>query len=319
MFLAVFDMIVRETILAIRYYHVNANGMKPSGRMVFCADGKFAHGGMFDRLKGAISVYAAAKVLGRNFRINFTSPFQLEKYLEPNEYDWRVKDGEYEENVLTSKLVFMYGECDNPYRLLKKRKRDAHFYYGFDSLDYINQKCGTSFVWGDLYRELFKPSAYLQKFIDREKDKIGTDYVAIHLRFMNLLGDQMEFDCDPTLPVADQDKLKELMLNEVKNIAGCHKDKKVLLATDSKNFTDYAVGQIPGLYMIPGDIMHIGTTEETSDEANIKLFLDYYMIAGAKKVYNIVGFGMWKSAFPEYAAKIGETEFERIVLLYDEE
>jgi len=309
-----YDILIREPQLTLRHYHYASNSYKPDGRMIFCADGKFAHGGMFDRLKGVISVYAASKVLGKDFRIRFTAPFMLEKYLEPNEYDWKVNDGEYEECMLTSKLVFMYGECDNPYRLLKRRKRDSHFYYGYDSLNYINQKCGTSFVWGDLYRELFKPTAYLQRYIDEEKTKIGTDYIAIHLRFMNLLGDKMEFDCDPTLPVVEQERLKELMLNEVKNIAGCHNNKRVLLATDSKNFAEYAIARMPDLYLIPGDIKHIGTAEETSDEANIKMFLDYYMIAEAKKVYNIVGPGMWTSAFPEYAAKIGECEFERIIL-----
>lgn len=279
--------------------------------MFFCADGKFAHGGMFDRLKGAISIYAASKVLKRDFRINFTSPFQLEKYIEPNEYDWRVRNGEYNENMLKSRLIFMYGECDNPYRLLEKRKKDAHFYYGFDSLDYINKRCGTSFVWGDLYRELFKPTAYLQKFIDEEKTKIGTDYIAIHLRFMNLLGDKMEFDCDPTLPYDEQEKLKKCALMEMQKVVDENGGLKVLLATDSRNFAEYANAEIPDLYMISGEIRHIGTVDEMSDEANIKMFLDYYMIAGAKKVYNLVGPGMWKSAFSEYAAKIGGCIFER--------
>lgn len=307
-----FDKYVREPFLTLRHYKIVSCGHIPAGRMIFCADGKFAHGGMFDRLKGAISVYAASKVLNSDFRINFTSPFQLEKYLEPNEYDWRIHDGEYEESVLTSRLIFMYGECDNPYRLLKKRKKNAHFYYGFDSLDYINQRCETSFVWGDLYRELFKPTVYLQKCIDEEKTKIGSDYIAIHLRFMNLLGDKMEFDCDPTLPHDEQEKLKKCALMELQKIVDEHRGLKVMLATDSKNFADCAKVKISDLYMIPGEIRHIGTIDETSDEANMKTFLDYYMIAGAKKVYNLVGPGMWKSAFSECAAKIGGCLFERI-------
>lgn len=306
------DMCVREPLLTLKHYQIVSFRHVPNGRMVFCADGKFAHGGMFDRLKGAISVYAASKVLNSDFRINFTSPFQLEKYLEPNEYDWRIQNGKYEESVLTSRLIFMYGECDNPYRLLKKRKKDAHFYYGFDSLDYINQRCGTSFVWGDLYRELFKPTAYLQKYIDEEKTNIRTDYIAIHLRFMNLLGDKMEFECDPTLTIDKQGNLKKCALMELRKIVDENGGLKVLLVTDSRNFAEYVNAEVSDLYMIPGEIRHIGTVDETSDEANIKMFLDYYMIAGAKKVYNLVGPGMWKSAFSEYAAKIGGCLFERI-------
>lgn len=308
-----FDKYIREPFLTYKHYHIASHEHIPAGRMIFCADGKFAHGGMFDRLKGAVSVYAASKTLNRDFRISFTSPFQLEKYLEPNEYDWRIQNGEYEESVLTSRLIFMYGECDNPYRLLKKRNKDAHFYYGFDSLDYINQRCGTSLVWGDLYGELFKPTAYLQKFIDEEKTKIDSDYIAIHLRFMNLLGDKMEFDCDPTLPCDQQEQLKKCALIEMRKIVDGNGGLKVMLATDSKNFAEYAKAEIPDLYIISGEIRHIGTVDETSDEANIKMFLDYYMISGANKVFNLVGPGMWKSAFPEYAAKIGGCEFERIM------
>jgi len=37
------------------------------------------------------------------------------------------------------------------------------------------------------------------------------------------------------------------------------------------------------------------------------------LMGGAKKVYSIWSEGMWKSAFPEYAAMIGRTEFERVI------
>lgn len=309
----VYDIILREPKLMWKHYNWDTQKQPARGSLILCADGNFPHGGMFDRLKGAISVYAASKVLGRDFRINFTSPFQLEKYLEPNEYDWRLKEGEYTENIWTDRLIFMYGEWKNPYRLLKTRKKNAHFYYGYDSLDYINKKCGTSFVWGDLYRELFKPTAYLQKYIDAEKEKIGKDYIAIHLRFMNLLGDKTEFDCDPVLPLEKQKVLRENALQAIRKVTSKNQGCKIMLATDSANFVEFVKNEIPDLYTVPGEIRHIGTAGETSDGANIKMFLDYYMISGAKKVYNLVGQGMWKSAFPEYAAKIGGCEFERII------
>ena len=45
----------------------------------------------------------------------------------------------------------------------------------------------------------------------------------------------------------------------------------------------------------------------------LKMFTDYYLISGAQKVYSLWHEGMWKSAFPEYAALIGGVPFERIV------
>ena len=69
---------------------------------------------------------------------------------------------------------------------------------------------------------------------------------------------------------------------------------------------------MPDVYVVPGEIKHIGTSEDNSEASTIKMFLDYYLIAEAEKVYNFVSDGMWKSAFPEYAAKIGQKPFERI-------
>ncbi|MGM9803096.1 MAG: hypothetical protein ACI308_02860 [Muribaculaceae bacterium] len=325
------DVLWREPRMLWRWYRwtsVSAQnskdvGQKSVGRglaikqtngraMVFCADGRMPHGGMFDRLKGAISVYAAAQVLHRDFRICFTSPFVLERYLEPNSYDWRLCEGGRSKSMWQARPVVMYGEWSNPRRLLKRRHRETHFYYGYDSLEYISNRCGKKFDWGELYGELFKPTAYLQQYIDDCKHGLGDGYVAVHLRFMNLLGDKMEYDIDPTLPAAEQQSLKARALAALREVIEKNVGYKVLLATDSESFSAYVSSEQPDVQFIPGEIKHIGTSAETSDEAVVKMFIDYYMIAGAKRVYNIVGPGMWPSAFPEYAAKIGRCPFERV-------
>lgn len=46
-------------------------------------------GGLSDRLRGIVSVYAECKRQGRPFRIVF-EPLHLEDYLAPNVYDWRI-------------------------------------------------------------------------------------------------------------------------------------------------------------------------------------------------------------------------------------
>lgn len=320
------DVLVREPGMLIRAYSVRRSRKQApghgavggcdntcrAGAMVFCADGRMPHGGMFDRLKGAVSVYAAAKVLGRDFRICFTSPFVLERYLEPNVYDWRIGEDGRCESVCGARPVVMYGEWSNPRRLLKRRHREAQFYYGYDSLAYINRRCGTQFDWGELYGELFRPTAYLQQYIDDCKRGLGDNYVAVHLRFMNLLGDKTEFDVDPTLPASEQESLMVRALAELRGVMARNSGKRVLLATDSATFVERVHREEPEVQFIPGEIKHIGTAAETSDGAVVKMFIDYYMIAGAERVYNIVGPGMWPSAFPEYAAKIGRCPFERV-------
>ena len=320
------DVLVREPLMLWRGYsmrrsrkqalgHGAAGGCadtRRAGAMVFCADGRMPHGGMFDRLKGAVSVYAAAKVLGRDFHICVTSPIVLEKYLEPNAYDWRLGAEGRCDSAWCARPVVMYGEWNNPRLLLKRRRREAHFYYGYNSLEYINRCCGMQFDWGELYGELFRPTAYLQQYIDDCKQGLGKEYVAVHLRFMNLLGDKTEFDSDPTLPRAEQESLTMRALASLREVMQRNCGKRILLATDSATFVERVRREEPEVCFIPGEIKHIGTAQHTSDGAVVKMFVDYYMIAGAERVYNLVGPGMWPSAFPEYAAKIGRCPFERI-------
>ncbi len=305
------DIFFREPKLVLRYYRPFLFHEKSKeAKLVFMADGKFPHGGMFDRLKGLISVYAASKVLNRPFKIFFCSPFSLRKYLEPNQYDWTIGGEELCYHYPSARPVFMYGEIENPRRIVKDRKCETHFYYGYDSLDYINSHFNVHFEWGSLYQELFRPTQYLQYFIDKYKAEIGMEYVVVHFRFLNLLGDKIEFDINPTLTGGGKQSLMEKALCEVKNVIKENPSKRIMLACDSNYFASYVKKRIPKIYTVPGEIKHVGTSK-TSDEANVKMFIDYYLIAGAEKVYNFVGPGMWKSAFPEYAAKIGCSRFER--------
>lgn len=90
---------------------------------VFMVDGRIHHGGMFDRLKGLITVYAISKALGKSFKLDWTYPFVLDKYLEPNEYDWLIDENQMNFGLLSHDNVIAYGEYANPSRLMKKRKR----------------------------------------------------------------------------------------------------------------------------------------------------------------------------------------------------
>ena len=365
LFVRLYDVLWREPKLICKYY-IGVRGKKQgtipkpqtsnlksqTPLYVFRVDGRVGHGGMFDRLKGMISVYAVAKTQGKGFRVLFTYPFTLEKYLEPRDYDWRLKEGELTEHYPQSRPLFIYGECYHPTRLMKDRRRQTHFYYGYNSLDKINEHFHTDYDWGKLYHELFRPTAYLQQFIDRHQREIGSDYIVVHTRFLNLLGDKTETAINPELPFEEREPYMRRIVEEIRRIVesplpvppreegvitsegeltDCssvrpnkvapslgwgegERPPRVMIASDSMTFIDYVKRQIPDVYVVPGKVKHIDTAGQTDDSENIKMFLDYYLIGGAKKVYNIVGPGMWPSAFPEYAAKIGQTEFERIII-----
>ncbi|QUB71139.1 hypothetical protein J4864_02660 [Prevotella multiformis] len=280
---------------------------------VFMVDGRIPHGGMFDRLKGLITVFAVSKALGKPFRLNWSYPFVLSKYLEPNKYDWIIDESQMTFGLLSYKNIIAYGEIVNPSRLCKKRSSETHFYYGYDSLDKVNAHFGTDYKWGELYRELFRPTAYLQRYLERYRTEIGDSYIAIHTRFMNLLGDKTETAVNPEL---DSDSQKNALVasavNAIKKISSQHFGMNVLIASDSMVFIEEIKKAMPDVYIVPGTVKHIDTAGETDDSENIKMFTDYYLISGAQKVYSLWHEGMWKSAFPEYAARIGNVSFERV-------
>ena len=171
------DAWVRETEMIKKYYHETLPAKSQAkNAYVFMVDGRIPHGGMFDRLKGLITVYAIAKSKNVPFRIHFTYPFRLEKYLEPKKYDWVIDDDDIIYHYPESRPVIAYGEINNPKRLIKDRSGQVHFYYGYNSLAEVNEHFHTHYDWGELYRELFRPTPYLQQYIDHYLQEVGTDY-----------------------------------------------------------------------------------------------------------------------------------------------
>lgn len=307
-----YDVLFRDTQLIWRYYRP-FSFHRVQARNVFMVDGKIPHGGMFDRLKGAISIFAVSKIQDKPFKLNFVYPFDLRNYLEPNEYDWTIEDKELCYHFPSARPIRAYGEYHHPIRLYKNRQCESHFYYGYDSLDKINSRFNTHFDWGTLYRELFRPTPNLASLIETYKREIGGKYIVIHLRFLNLLGDKVETDINPELPDSDKATLMCKCFRQMEDLSQAT-GMRVMLASDSMRFIEYATFNNPDIYVVPGKVQHIDTAGKTQEDENLKLFVDYHLIAGAEKVYNIVGQGMWQSAFSEYPAKIGQVEFERIFI-----
>lgn len=307
-----YDAIIRDGSFILKNY-IPFSKKKQRDRYVFMVDGKIPHGGMFDRLKGAVSIYAVAKSLGKEFKIYFVYPFELRKYLEPNQYDWTIDEDELCFHFPAARPVRAYGEYKHPVRLWKERKGETHFYYGYDSLDKINAHFGTSYQWGELYRELFRPTLQLQMLIDYYKAEIGGRYMVVHMRFLNLLGDKVETDINPELSAEDKQELMIQCYGKMEELMR-KSGLRVMLASDSMTFIHYAVNRSPRIYVVPGRVKHIDTAGTTSDDDNLKMFVDYHLIASAEKVYNIVGKGMWPSAFSEYPAMVGNESFERIFI-----
>lgn len=310
------NILYREPSFILRYYlHRDKKGKESyKSAMFFMADGRMEHGGLFDRLKGAVSIYAVSKIMNKEFGIHFAAPFQLEKYLAPHSYDWS-KDDNIIYSYPSSRPIIAYSETENPRRLFKKRICQTHFYYGYDIIDYINQKYTCSYDWVTLFNELFAPTAYLKDYVNQVKCEIGSEYYAIHLRFQNLLGDKVELRKHPLLDEEKKNSLIAICTNKIREIASDNPlDWTPVIFSDSMIFIEEIKKKIPEVFIVPGSIQHIDSGKHTTEDENLKLFADVYLIAGAQKVYSIAGKGLYESAFPLYSAKIGNLPFDRVLL-----
>lgn len=298
-------------MLGVKYYLRYSNKKSNNPRNIYMADGRMNCGGMFDRLKGMVSIYALSIAQRKTFGINHVIPFCLEDYLQPNDYDWRCNNIQC--SIIHNTPIIAYP--GNFSRLVNIR-RESHFYSGYDIIDQINEYYNTTFEFGDLYRQLFKPTPHLQAKIDESLAQIGgTKFISIHLRIVNLLGDKTERlkvfgQMKPTEAKSLLNDLRILILNIIYDNPEC----KIVLATDSNIFRQYIKEQIPSdiMYCVPGKITHIGNSDNVSDEEALKMFVDYYLLSMSEKVYSIVGRGLYSSQFPLYAAIIGNKPFERI-------
>ena len=282
-----------------------------SNIVVAVVDGRLYTGGMTDRFIGIISLYAWAKSMNLPFRIRYISPFNLSDYLLPNKYDWTLRGDEYVESSLVSKVVYAVGEHRVDLRLDRiAGTRQIHFYGNRDLLNYPRYR---EFDWGKLYKELFRPTNKLQGKINKLRNSIGNNYFSIVYRFQNLLGDFEEYDFKSLSSVRERNAYINICVQELLRLQEKEGMMPCLVTSDSLHFLD-RIKDIPNVHIIPGSLVHMGSNRNGTYEQYEKSFLDFYMLAGSTKIYNVVYNDMYPSGFPLYASKLNSIPFERIIL-----
>ena len=162
-------------------------------------------------------------------------------------------------------------------------------------------------MFGDLFAELFKPSLQLEKMINEQKHKIGGSYVSVSFRFMQLMGDFKDNFGDI---LSDEDK-NDLIEKSISIVTSLHEQeqKTVLVTSDSQTFID-AVSKLDFVYVIPGEIGHIGCSQERG--VTEKMFIDFCMISRADHVYMAHSGKMYRSNFAKTAAMTSNTPYTEI-------
>lgn len=274
-------------------------------KIVICPyEGKLEGGGLADRLRGIISVYYICKKLSIDFKIVFNYPFKLEDYLEPNKYDWRDGNNILRYDIPNENILIVDTTQDSTYQKeqqlkwlykhISKRKGQIHVY--------TNAAFSYDNGYKELFHELFKPTFKLQMAINNQLAKLGSKYISVSCRFLNLLGDFNE--THGYTSVLTDDEKEDLILSVIDQVKLLHQkypEYKILCNSDSITFL-HRVSYLSYTYVIPGEITHIDERDSHGDYYKYeKTFLDFFMIANAQYIYILKTGRMHKSGYP-YAA-----------------
>ncbi len=280
-----------------------------SGRpmvVVFMADGFRRVSGLADRLRGIVALYGFCLDHGLEFRINFTHPFRLDKYMLPAGHDWRISPDElcwHPADARTFHLVTVNN--DNRPRevryqrkrlrqcLLRPNLRQAHVYTAFDCED-------ERFAL--LFGRLFRPAPEVEAVVADVSRRLGPGYISVSARFMELLGDFVEPKQARTpLPEARQLELMNGCVQAIESVR--RPGQRVLLTSDSNKFLSYAASRLDYVESIEGDVVHISVEADNREAADLKTFADFFAIAGAESSYLLLGPGMYNPNFSRRAAQ----------------
>lgn len=296
------------------YFTKHYNDASPDGpfpaadapqRIICPFDGTIYHGGLTDRLRGVLSVYAEAKRRSIPFHILWTSPFPLQNYLTPASRDWRISPDEFVRQAGRATPVIIQDLSDAASDALLRTALssfhgDIHIYSNSDS---------AAGNYKELYAELFKPSEILQQSVGLHLGRIGADYWAFTFRFLQLLGDFTDYDPKVLEPPAAR-TLMELARDEMLSLMKhMPEGYRALVTSDSRRFLDFVADADPRIYVTPGDIVNIDRVREVNRDAWLKTFTDQQLIMHACRVHRMTGPGMYPTGFPKFAAEIGGAEF----------
>ncbi len=277
--------------------------------VIMMYDGRLQHGGITDRLKGALSTYHEARRRGLPFYIYWRVPFKLEDYLEPAAVDWRINDDEISSlrgdafPVLIDEKIQYQAHVNNSLQLkmaLCRRLPQTQVYSNADNFR------GR---YREMYDELFKPTELLQNVVDKHLAQLGEHYYAFSFRFIGLLGDFSDYP-GVVLSKEEGEKLMDKVVGEFKRLAAdLPGDAKIFVTADSVRFLQRIQPEDERIYIVAGDVKHTDFDTVTDDDVWLKTFVDQHLLMHAHRVTLMRTGRMYRSDFARFASEIGEREF----------
>ena len=284
----------------------------PSERkVVYMCDGKRQHGGISERLKGALTTYYETKKRNLPFYIYWVSPFMLSDFLEPaGAIDWQISEEEIHLNYKQSFPFILNVTWNKPMNFLKKCLFLNSFRDKRDLLVYANVMYVEEH-FRELYNELFKPTPYLLLHVNAHLKELGDNYCSYTFRFGNLLGDFKDNIGEP-LSESSKKSFIEKNISELKKLLDNQPaNTKALVTSDSNCFLKEVIKADERIYVVDMEMVHVDFAYNASYQKEIwlKSFLDMYLIKNAEKVFQLRTGKMYNSGFPKFASVLGDKEY----------
>jgi len=273
--------------------------------ILYKADGFVHSGGLTDRLKGICTLYMYAKQRQKQFYLSFTHPFNITEYLLPNDYDWVISQEKISYNLKTT-AIYTYEHNKDMEKFMKSNSDKIQIHVGCNS-----RECFKDFSL--IFKELFKPSPFLEMQIKSQKENLGSEYISISFRFQNLLGEFTEAKSKP-IEKMQQNELINKCIHAIDDIKQRHINiPQILITSDSNKFREIAIHTYTYTYtyIIDHEVGHIDYSDNSKE---LTAFLDFFLIAGAKKAYQVRTIEMYNSDFPVFAAKSNNVPYEMILI-----
>lgn len=260
------------------------------------------HPGLADRLKAAVSLYNLCKKSGYQFKMYFETPFRLSDYLEPV-MKWEARIEELEYSLMDTR--FINEQNRKPIRHLTPGKQYHCYCYAGNDMPRIFKD--TGYKWCDLFHELFRPSKELERaYKDLKLPPLS--YISVHLRFVNALERFENTFFDNHLETQEErDNLIARCKKGIRELQEENPDTDIYVFSDSKVFLD-SLGDMTVKVLAHNDVGHV--SEGISQAAQLKAFLDLYVMSRSAKVYRIEAPELYNwSEYAKLAAMIGDIPF----------
>jgi len=231
---------------------------------------RYPAGGLADRLKGLVSCYALAKLLNREFIINWTYPYNLNSVLQPNLINWKPRPIE---GSLRNHRI-MDGDGHNIYRSFLQNYKN----FFTEDIEIIESnvnfledlKCKDLFH--NLFYELFTYKNILPDFCSKKP-------LGVAARFG---GSQANWN-DPNFN-------RDVSYDEVYNSILEHNtsSKDIFLCSDSSKFLEFCKEKKLNFYTSDKNPEHIDYAG-CSEDGFKKAFEDFFILRECEPILSLKG------------------------------